>query len=87
MNFETALREQIESRPKLGLRGKRILAILDAKPSKRRTRRIERMERHAAVAAGFTNTVGIDWSQIDWKKLFDTILELLLKFLPLILAL
>lgn len=86
MDFATALREQIVSR-KATRRGKRLLALIDSKPSKRRTRVLARLESHARVAAaegGVTFGVGaIDWSKIDWGKLFETILTLLLRLLPL----
>ncbi len=84
MNFEDALREQIEARPRLGLKGRRIRAILDARPSKRRTRQLERMEAHAAAVVG-KPAGAIDWSAIDWAKLFEQILALLLALLPFLL--
>lgn len=83
MDFETALRAQIATR-KATRRAKRLLAILDAPRSRARTRRIERMERHAAAAAGLNSTAGIDWESIDWSKLFETILSILMKLLPLL---
>ena len=86
MDFETALRREITSR-KATKRAKRILAILDAPKSKRRTRRLERMERHAAVVADLDSVGAIDWGSIDWAKLFEQILAILMKLLPLILAL
>ena len=81
MNFEDALRDQIESRPRLGLKGRRIRAILDARPSKRRTRQLERMEAHAAAVVG-KPAGAIDWSAVNWPALFEKILAVLLAILP-----
>lgn len=99
--FEQAFREQLLADPKLKRRGRRLLAIIDGPASRRRTRRLARMERHAlacldekqllalkvpaTVLADPNGLSAIDWSKIDWKKVFMTILETLLKFLPLIL--
>lgn len=87
MKFEDALREQIESDPAAGRKGKKILAVLNESPSKRRNRRIARMERTTKEALGLKGAV--DWSEqgeIDWGSILMMILELLLKLLPLILA-
>lgn len=81
-DFATVLRTEIVTR-KATRRSARLLKIIDAKPSKRRTRILARLEAHAAVAAG--GEVGkIDWSAIDWTKLFNVLIELLLKLLPLL---
>jgi hypothetical protein len=91
VNFETALRAQVEKRPRLGLKGRRILSVLNSRPSKRRARILARWEEvataavHAQAGTDPGKTGAIDWENIDWKKLFQTILELLLKFLPLFL--
>ncbi len=79
MTFEQALREQCEATDARRRKAKRILAVLDAAPSKRRTRRLDRMQRHVEVELGMNIA---DWSDIDWPKLFDTILKLLLALLP-----
>lgn len=84
VTFETAFREQILSR-KQTRRAKRILAILDAPPSRRRTRQIARMERHAAAAIEHDGARGaIDWGAVDWGKFFDTILQFIMAILPLL---
>ena len=93
MNFEQALREQLEATADLRRRGKKILAILNARPSKRRTRQIDRMERHVVAHLGSDYfgpdpdpiMVGIDWSSIDWSAVLQVILKLLLALLPFIL--
>ena len=89
MNFEDALREHLEADPKLRRRGKRILAVLNGRPSKRRTRQIERWERHARVELGlaaeaFPNDVAFDWSTIDWAKWLGIIIQLILALLMFI---
>lgn len=84
MDFGTALRREIKSRPDVRrIVARRVLAVLDAKPSATRTRRLQRMELAAAGAVGLP--VGkIDWGKIDWKKLFDAILSVLDAILPLL---
>ena len=85
MTFEQALREQCEKTSDRKRRAKRILAVLDSRPSKRRTRRLERMERHAAAELGRDASEIGDWSEIDWSKVFEMILKVLLTLLPLLL--
>ena len=81
--FDLGLQAALEATPSLSRRGKRILAILNAKPSKRRNRQLDRMERHARAALGVDK---IDWTKINWAGVITMILEVLLKLLPLILA-
>ena len=91
-DFEFNLRKHLEANPSRKRRAKRILAILDSKPSRRRTRRIEAMEKHveAQLAASGRMKYWVDmpdWSAIDWAKLIDIILKLLLALLPFLLML
>lgn len=87
MDFETALRAQIEVSASRRRRARRVLEILDSRPSRRRTRQLARMERHALAALDSDAKIGaIDWSAIDWAKVFEKILEVLLKLLPLLLV-
>jgi hypothetical protein len=86
MDFEQALREQLEADPKRTLRARLLLEVLNRRPSKRRTWILNRLEAHAAAAAGVEDQVGIDWGAINWQKLFETILQILLAILPLLLA-
>ena len=79
MTFEQALRQQLEATPDRKRRGKKLLALLNSPKSKRRTRKIERLQRHAEAHIG--REPG-DWSDIDWASLFDTLLKLLLALLP-----
>lgn len=67
--FEAALRENLEAQPKQRRRAKRILAVLDERPSRRRTRILERLEMHARVELDFD---GEDWSAVDWPTLLLT---------------
>jgi hypothetical protein len=92
MDFASALREQIVTRKVRGLRARRLLALIDGPKTRRRERVLTRLERHAtaelvsmgrmtaAQAAG-----AIDWSAIDWNKVFDVILKILLAILPFLL--
>lgn len=98
MRFEDALKEHLEATPVLKRRGKRLLEIVNDRPSRARTRKLARMERHALASLddkqlkrlGVSATVladpnglsAIDWSKIDWGKILETLLDLLLKFLP-----
>ena len=85
--FETGLREAILAKPKLTARERRILAVIDAPPSKRKERRLARMENHARAAMNIApNKAEVDWGSFDWSKILTMILELLIKLLPLILA-
>lgn len=88
-DFESNLRAQLESTPDLRRRGKRILAVLDARPSKRRTRRIYAMQQHAwahmvmlGVQAQPAQDGSIDWSKIPWAKILQGLLAILLALLP-----
>jgi hypothetical protein len=81
--FEHGLRSALEADPKLSRRGKRILAVLDARPSKARTRRIERMERHARAQLG--DKAPGDWSDFPWGKFVSALLNILLALLPFLL--
>jgi hypothetical protein len=71
-------------KPKLSAGEYRILCILQNKRSKRRARRIARMEAHARAAIAEGREV--DWSAVDWSAILKQILEVLVKLLPLILA-
>lgn len=82
MDFATALRQQIVTR-KATRRSKRLLELIDGPKSARRTRVLERLESHARVTAGVAQAGAIDWSSIDWGKLFESILQLVLMLLPL----
>lgn len=87
-DFASGLKAAIEAKAKPSKRELKILEIIDAKPSKRRDRRLARMENHARAVAGIDPETGaIDWSKIDWNKLLDAIIAILTKLLPLILAL
>jgi hypothetical protein len=88
MNFEDALRTQLDADPSVSRRAKKLREVLDSRPSRRRTRVLERLERHAAAHLGRDVSEVDDWSPnkvgaVDWKKIID----LLIQILPLILAL
>ena len=94
-SFEYNLRQQLESDP-VGIRqGKRILAILNARPSKRRTRRIaamesnvkEQLENKGLWPAFAEYGSSIDWSTIDWSVVFMFVLKILLALIPFLLIL
>ena len=83
--FVSNLKAQLEADPDRGRRGARILRVINSRDSKIRTRRLARMEAHArAVIGGDVNTA-IDWSKVDWGKVIDKIIDIILKFLAIIL--
>lgn len=85
-SFAAALQQKLAGKEKLTLDERRILRIINAKDSARRTRQLERMEGHVRVHLDF-GTRPVDWSRdIDWPVLLETILRLLVKLLPLLLA-
>lgn len=89
--FEDDLRAGLESTPVLKRRAKKILDLLDSKPSKKRTRRIAALERHFWAhlsSAGVMDTPwsdNIDWGAeaIDWAKWLPIILKILALILTL----
>lgn len=83
MDFRIELKDTLEADPKLARRGQKILALLNARPSRRRDRRVARMEAFARAQTGFEG----DWADLDWKSLIGQLLQMFLKLLPLILAL
>lgn len=92
MDFETALKAQLEARPKSRFRGRwarRLLSIVNGPASKKRTQILARLEAHARAhlaSEGVVSATGaIDWSSIDWAKVFDILLKILLALLPLLL--
>ena len=90
VSFETALRAKLEADPKRSRRARRVLEILDSRPSRRRTRRINAMENHAIAVLkteGLKPAAAIDWSKVDWAKVIDKILDILIQLLPILLAL
>lgn len=86
--FEDVLREQLAKKPRKGRRERRLLELIDSRPSARRTRVLARLERHARAFLVSEGAVGegvgaIDWASIDWEKFFSNLLKLLLAILPL----
>ncbi len=92
-DFVIGLKSSLEAAPNLRRRGKKILEVINQRPSKRRTRILARMERHAQAAiydkvpaSAFGPAKAIDWSKVDWNKVIMTILDILIKLLPLIIG-
>lgn len=84
-SFAGALQGQLASKGRLTIGEKHILNILNAPDSAKRDRQLKRMERHVRAELDLHPTEAVDWSAIDWPTLFQTILQLLLKLLPLLL--
>ncbi len=85
-NFAIALRQRIET-TEAGHESRRLLAILDAPDSRHRDRQLHRMERHARVHLDLADGAQIDWQSIDWAKVFDVLVKVLIALLPFLLAL
>ena len=83
-SFEGNLKAALMADKSLSRRGKKILAIINGPRNKRRERILNRMERHALAHMG-AGADGIDWSTIDWAKVIEGLLKLLLMLLPLLL--
>ena len=80
--FEEALRDNLVAQPAQRRRAKKLLELLDGYPSRRRTRTLDRLERHARASTEFR---GADWGALDWSSLLKTLIDLLLRILPLLL--
>ena len=86
-DFETNLRAQIAKDPNQK-RWRRVKRILAMKPSLRRKARLTLMEHRVSSRFGLQEVGGIiDWSKIDWNKVFEEIAKIILALLPLLLAL
>lgn len=66
---------------------RQILNIINGPDSPRRTSQLARMERHVRAELDLPFNAAVDWSAIDWPTLLPKILQLLMKLLPLLLAL
>lgn len=91
MTFADAMKAQLEAR-QMTRRGKRLLDVINGPESKKRTRVLERLERHARVHLNHMG-VGTTWTgwdgikSVDWNKFFEGLFKLLMALLPLLLAL
>lgn len=82
--FATALGGHLRGKKKLKFLERRLLKIVEAKPSKRRTAILNLLETRARDKMGVGATEAIDWGQIDWQKILDFILKLLAILGPLL---
>lgn len=88
-SFPGALQKALKAQKRLSLGERRVLRIINSPDSERRTRQLARMERHVRAELAeddpvrFGNAAAIDWSTIDWFALFERIIQLILKLLPL----
>jgi hypothetical protein len=82
-SFATALGAHLETKKKPKLLERRLLKILNAAPSKRRTAILKALETRARDKLGVGATQAIDWSAVDWQKILDFLLKLLVILLPL----
>lgn len=85
-SFAGALGNQLAKKDKLTRQEKHIATIINSPDSPRRDRQLLRMERHVRAHLDLHPTDAVDWSRdIDWPTLLQTILQLLIKLLPLFL--
>ena len=92
VTFAEGLRAALEADPPRRRKAKRLYQLLDAKPSKKKERRLRVLERcvQAHLEDGLemtlvTGPLGIDWSQVDWMKVLDIVLKIAMVLLPLLL--
>ena len=83
--FAAGLGGYLAEKPKLTKQEKRLQEILDAKPSRLRTALLRAMEAHARAHLGIGPKEKIDWSAVDWQKVFSFILQLFMFLAPLFL--
>lgn len=87
MTFLEALREQVETRK--SRRGRLLLRRLDRMRPARQSRVVARLESHARahlIHEGLAASVGaIDWGAINWERVFEVLLQILMAILPFLL--
>ena len=84
-SFSTALGAHLSAKPKPKLLERRLLKIIRSAPSKRRTAILKALETRARDKLGVGATQAIDWEAVDWGKILDFLLKLLVILLPLFL--
>lgn len=85
-SFAGALQKQLSKIERKSFAERRLERIINSPDSAKRDSQLDRMERHVRVHLGLSPTAAVDWgADIDWPSLLETILELLLKLLPLFL--
>lgn len=90
MTFLESLREQVETRK--SRRGRLLLKRLDRMRPARRKRVVARLEAHARAHLVSERLLSadagaFDWSSINWGKVFDVLLQILMALLPFLLML
>ena len=93
MTFDEALKQQLLKHKRTRGNAGKLLVLINEKQSTRRTKILDRLERHARVFLkdhGYKNVEEInDWSGLsdkDWDKFFDSLLKFLTAILPILLA-
>jgi len=82
VSFATGLSDHLAGKSKLSFWEKRLKKILDAKPSARRTKILNALESSARAHLGVSAAEKIDWQSIDWQKVLDFILKLIMILAP-----
>jgi hypothetical protein len=83
--FAVGLADHLRTKKRLTFWERRLQKIVEAKPSKRRTAILERLEAAARVQLGVSADAAIDWGAVDWAKILDFILKLIALLAPLFL--
>ena len=87
MNFETFLSRGVDLDSAQRARCQRINLFLARKGSPRRGLILCNLELRCAIALQMPGLEAIDWSAVDWAAVGEIVLQVVLKFLPLLLAL
>jgi hypothetical protein len=80
--FEQALRFQLVAQPKLRLRGKRLIKLLNSPESERKDRRLFAIESRVRASRGL-GAGAIDWSKIITPENIKAILDFIMKIIDL----
>ena len=85
-DFQSNLRAALAADPTQNGRIRARLARIDRMPPARQAMAWDRIERRVRREAGMKTSGAIDWSTLDWSTILKTIVDILIKILPLILA-
>lgn len=85
--FQSNLKVQLEAKPSLSVKERRLLAALnDDTPGPLRRRQMRLAELHAREVVGFSKDGEVDWSKvtaIDWEILLPKLMDFLMMLFKL----
>lgn len=83
-SFQGNLRSQLEAKPRLTIKEKRLLnALNDETPGPFRKRQLAVAEQHARALIGRSPDAAVDWSKVDWPSFLSQLVEFLTKLFAL----